>query len=300
MIAKAATAALYELGEGPIWDDRTQVLRWTDINRGSIHAGSLDKGLLVDLQRIDIGQTVGAIGLATDGGLLLAAARGLAVVTPDGSISFGPDLLGARTGVRLNDGKVDPQGRFVVGSIALSEESGKEVLLRVSTLGEVEILRTGLRLSNGIAFSPDGKIIYHVDSLAKTLSRHSYGPGEFDVGETWSIVADGFEQIPDGMTVSADGTLWVAQWGGSCVLQLSPSGEFLASISVYAKQVSCPAFAGPDLNTLAITTAQAGLSGWEDASGAVFLASVMQTGLPEHRWGGSTETPYWHPTRGDL
>ena len=99
---------------------------------------------------------------------------------------------------------------------------------------------------------------------------------------------------PDGLTVSRDGSLWVAQWGGSSIRHHAASGELLDVISVFASQASCPAFIGPDLNTLAITTAQEGLADWTDASGAIFLASVGVTGLPVPRWRGSTTTPYWH------
>ena len=162
--------------------------------------------------------------------------------------------------MRLNDGSVDPQGRFVVGSMALGAETGDEVLLRISADGAVETLRTGIRLSNGIAFSPDGGTIYHVDTLASTVSRHSYGPGSFDMTSPGLVVLDDLPHSPDGLTVSADGTLWVAQWGGSSVRRHAPTGELLDIVTVDATQASCPAFVGPDLDLLAITTAQEGLA----------------------------------------
>ena len=195
--------------------------------------------------------------------------------------------------MRLNDGSVDPHGRFVVGSMALGAETGDEVLLRISADGAVETLRTGARLSNGIAFSPDGGTIYHVDTLAGTVSRHSYGPGPFDGDEPWTVVLDDLPHYPDGLTVSADGSLWVAQWGGSSVRRHAPSGELLEVVTVDATQASCPAFVGPDLDLLAITSAQEGLASWSDHSGAIFLADVGATGLPVPRWPGSTTTPSW-------
>ena len=97
----------------------------------------------------------------------------------------------------------------------------------------------------------------------------------------------------DGLTVSADGSLWVAQWGGSCVRRHAPTGELLDVVTVDATQASCPAFVGPDLDLLAITSAQEGLASWSDHSGAIFLADVGATGLPVPRWPGSTTTPYW-------
>jgi sugar lactone lactonase YvrE len=291
--AAAATAPRFELAEGILWDDRADLVRWVDIWRGHVLSGRLAKRLIVDITTVEIGQTAGAVALAEDGGLLVAAARGLATIAPSGALSFGPDLLGDRQNVRLNDGSVDPQGRFVVGSLALGAETGDEVLLRVSPDGTVETLRTGIRLSNGVAFSPDGRTIYHVDTLANTVSSHSYGPGPFDSEEPWQVVLRDTPASPDGLTVSSDGTLWVAQWGGSSVRHHAPSGELLDLVEILATQASCPGFVGPNLDTLAITTAQEGLDEWTDASGAIFLASTGATGLRSPRWLGSTTTPYW-------
>lgn len=292
--AEPATDPEYELAEGVLWDDRTGLVRWVDIWRGRVLSGTLRGGRIEDIASTELGQTAGAVALAEDGGLLIAGARCLATIAPDGAISFGPDLLGERTGVRLNDGSVDPHGRFVVGTLALGAETGAEVLLRVSVDGTVETLRSRLGLSNGIAFSPDGGTIYHVDTLANSVSRHSYGPGAFDLDEPWVPVLEQLPHYPDGLTVDSDGMLWVAQWGGSCVRRHAPTGELLDIVQVHATQTSCAAFVGPDLATLAITTAQEGLTGWTDQSGALFLADVGATGLPVPRWEGSTIAPLWN------
>ena len=291
--AVAAIPPEFELAEGVLWDDRALLVRWVDIWSGRVLSGRLEDTRLTDIRAVELGQTAGAVALAEDGGLLVAAARGLATIAPDGGLSFGPDLLGDRRGVRLNDGSVDPQGRFVVGTLALGEATGEEVLLRVSADGAVETLRAGIGLSNGIAFSPDGATIFHVDTLANTISRHSYGDGDFDHGEPWVVVLQDLPAYPDGLTVDSDGMLWVAQWGGSSVRRHAPTGELLDIVQVDATQASCPAFVGPDLATLAITTAQEGLHGWTDQSGAIFLADVGVTGLPVPRWAGSTTTPFW-------
>ena len=303
----AATPAIYELAEGVLWDDRVGRVRWVDINRGRIHSGALSGSQIADIDGVDIDRTVGAVALAEDGGLLVAASRGLAVVSPEGIVSLGPDILGGLNNARLNnarpndarlnDGSVDPQGRFVVGSLALGGAGADQVLLRVSSDGTTEVLRTGIGLSNGIAFSPDGSIVYHVDTLAHTVSSHSYGPGSFDTAEPWASVVDDLPHFPDGLAASADGSLWIAQWGGSSVRRHAPTGELMDVVAVDALQVSCPAFVGSKLDVLAITTAQEGLDDWTDQSGAIFLADVNATGLPTPRWAGSTSTPYWQPQR---
>lgn len=292
--ASAATHPQFELAEGIIWDDRVALVRWVEIWKGRVHEGRLDEGRIVDIDATELDQTAGAVALAEDGGLLLAGARGLVTISPERTISYGPDLLGERSDVRLNDGAVDPQGRFVVGSMALGAETGDEVLLRISPDGSVETLRSGIRLSNGIAFSPDGGTIYHVDTLANTVSSHSYGAGAFDLDEPWIAVLADLPHYPDGLTVDSEGMLWVALWGGSSVRRHAPTGELLEVVGVHATQASCAAFVGPRLDILAITTAQEGLEGWTDASGAIFLAEVRATGLATPRWLGSTTAPYWH------
>ncbi len=292
-IGVAATDGDYELAEGVLWDDRAQLVRWVDILKGRILAGRLDDTRLTDITEITIGQTAGAIALAEDGGLLVAGARGLVTVSSIGALSFGPDLVGDRTGFRLNDGTVDLYGAFLVGTLSLGERTNTDVLLRVYPNGRVETLRTGLGLSNGVAFSPDGEAIYHVDTLAGTVSRHSYGPGPFDRQEPWMTVIADFPDYPDGLTVDSTGALWVARWGGASVHRYSPAGELLDIVSIEATQASCPGFVGPNLDRLAITSAQLGLDDLDDQAGAIFLADVGATSLPPNRWAGSTSTPHW-------
>ncbi len=125
------------------------------------------------------------------------------------------------------------------------------------------------------------------------MSRHSYGSGEFDHDEPWTVVLDALPNFPDGLTVSADGDLWVAQFGGSSVRRHAPTGELIDIVTIDAAQATCPAFVGPDLDILAITSGHEALETWSDNSGAIFLADVGVTGLPETRWPGSTTTPYW-------
>jgi sugar lactone lactonase YvrE len=294
-----ATDAIFDLAEGILWDDRAGVVRWVDIWRGRVHSGRLEAGSIVEIASLELGQTAGAVALADDGGLLVAAARGLATVSSDGVISFGPDLLGDRREARLNDGTVDPQGRFIVGSLALGDETGDEVLLRVSHDGTVETLRDRVRLSNGVAFSPDGGTIYHVDTLARTVASHSYGAGAFDLDEPWNVVIDELPHHPDGLTVSTEGSLWLAQFGGSDVRRHSPAGQLLDIVTIDAVQATCPAFVGPGLDILAITSGQENLESWTDHSGAIFLAEVGATGLPVAHWRGSTTTPYWHSQKAE-
>ena len=257
--ARKATSTRNELGEGVIWDDRTDTLIWVDIPAGTILRGRLAGGGVEIVSTIQLEGFAGAVALADDGGLLAAGTRSLVAISPEGDISYGPDLLAGISGVRLNDGSVDPQGRFVVGSLALESPGSRERLLRVSPDGGVEILRTGITLSNGIGFSPDGATIYHVDTIIGTVCSHSYGPGDFNTDEPWQLVLDSFDSVPDGLTVDAEGSLWVAEWEGGRVRRYAATGEILATVTVDAPRTTCPGFVGPGLDTLAITSASAGL-----------------------------------------
>lgn len=288
-----ATEPLYDLAEGIIWDDRASLIRWVDIWKGRILAGELRDDRIVTTQDITLGQTAGAVALTEDGGLLIAAARGLATISAEGAILLGPDLLGNRTNVRFNDGSADLFGAFVVGTLTMGEDVGEETLIRIFPNGRVETLREGIRLSNGVAFSPDGDTIYHVDTFAGTVSEHSYGAGPFDAREPWITVLDDLPNYPDGLTVDSEGALWVAQWAGGNVRRHAPTGELLDVVVVDAAQVSCAGFVGPSLDILAITSAQEDLDSFTDLAGTIFLADVGVTGLRGHRWAGSTTNPYW-------
>lgn len=293
--AARATEATYDLAEGIIWDQEQGLARWVDLRQGRVLAGTLDGDRIVVTATVEMGQSSAALAIAEDGGILVAAARGLATISPTGQISFGPDLLGEQSNVRLNDGGADMFGAFVVGSLTRGGYTGLESLQRIFPDGRIETLREGVRLSNGIAFSPDGGTIYHVDTAARAVSSHPYGFGPFDHIQPWVTVLDG-NDLPthaDGLTVDSEGMLWVALFGGAEVRRYSPTGDLLDIVTVNAAQVTCPGFVGPNLDRLAISTAREGLEEFLSDDGAIFLADVGVTGLPGHRWAGSTTSPYW-------
>jgi sugar lactone lactonase YvrE len=277
----------YDLAEGVLFDDRAGLVRFVDIREGRVLAARLEGDRLVDTTAVAVGETVGAVALADDGGLLVAAARRLATISPDGELSFGPDLLTDERPVRLNDGAVDPQGRFVVGTLSLTGPIGAERLLRVSVDGTVETLREGVALANGLGWSPDGGTIYHIDSAAPSIARHSYGPGAFDADEPWEVIRTEFPGHPDGMRVDAEGMLWVAFYGGGCVVRYTPDGRELTRVLVDAQQPTCVGFVG---ERLVITSGIEYLTPEQTnpADGALFVADVGVAGIPPRRWGGST------------
>ena len=269
--ARLAESERYSLAEGILWDDRAGVAVWVDIHNGDLVRN------LESPERTHLDTTVGAVALAEDGGYLVAGQRGLIAIAADGSVSKGPDLVGAAS--RLNDGIVDAQGRFLVGTAAVEGRSDDQQLLRVSPDGSVEVLRTGLSLSNGLAFASDGTL-FHVDTWVKNVSALRDGE--------WVTVLDTFDGHPDGITIDAQDCLWVAEYGAGRVRRFTLDGELLETVTIDTAEATCPGFLPQGL---AITS---GAETATDANaGAIFLADVDATGVPANRWAGSTSAPYW-------
>ncbi len=271
--ARLATTERYSLAEGILWDDRAGQAVWVDIHNGDL-VRDLDSPVALHLD-----DSVGAVALAEDGGYLVAGRTRLITIASDGTVSHGPDLLEDHPHSRFNDGIVDPEGRFIVGTAPIGERTDTEVLLRISPDGSVETLRSGVTLSNGLAFSSDGTLL-HVDTYAKTISAYSNG--------IWVTVLDTFTGHPDGITVDSEDRLWVAQYGAGIVQRFSFEGEVLETVTIDTPEATCVGFLPQGL---AIT------SGAETATdpnaGAIYLADVTATGLPEYRWEGSTTSPFW-------
>lgn len=272
--ARVAGAERCWLSEGILWDDRAGEAVWVDVWNGDI-LRNLDAPV-----RQHIDKTVGAVALAEDGGLLVAGERGLITIAPDGTISRGPDLV--PEGTRLNDGIVDPEGRFLVGSAFLDGRSDDQVLLRISPDGTVETIREGLSLSNGLAFASDGTL-FHVDTWIKRISALRDGE--------WVTVIDDMEGYPDGITIDSEDRLWVAEYNAARARRYTLDGELLETVTIGTPEATCVGFIGPNRDILAITSGRE--SATDELAGAVFVAEVGVTGRPENRWAGSTSAPYW-------
>jgi sugar lactone lactonase YvrE len=268
------------LAEGPLWDGARERLLWVDINAGEVHAGSLRDGLIADAAPlVGFDETVGAVVCAQGGQLLVAGAR--SVFTP-GDPSGATSLFDAGKNSRLNDGACDPAGRFLVGSMALDDREGEECLYRIELDGSVTIVDEDLTLSNGLAWSPEGTVLYSVDTTPGIVYARAYDAESGACGErTVALrIKDG---SPDGMCIDADGNLWIAIWGAGQVRCYTPGGELVATVEVPAPHVTSVAFIGPQLDTLFITSAH------EDESqnaGHLFTARVGARGTPTTPWAG--------------
>lgn len=279
------------LGEGPIWDDAAGRLLWVDIAEGLLYQGALVADRVELRSSRAFGESVGAVGLAHDGGLVVAGARHLHLVDAQGQVTGSLRLLGAERPSRLNDGVCDPAGRFLIGTLALDGRRGSERVFQVDADLRVVELVSGVTLANGMGFSPDGSTWYLVDSVPGAIHAFEYDVATGTLGDRTTIwSSDGL--IPDGLTVDADGNLWVAFFGAGEVQCLTPSGAVVARMAVPAPNTTCPAFVGPSLDRMLITTAREQLtveqlSEWPH-SGELFLAEPGVRGLPVARWSGST------------
>jgi sugar lactone lactonase YvrE len=287
--ATPATTERFRLGEGPVWDAARRRLLWVDIEGGAVLEGALDGGAITVTNRIAFDSMVGAVTVAADGTLLVAAQERLVVVHPDGMREDGPRVVPAGESRRCNDGKTDPAGRFLVGTLSLAGPSEREVLVRLEAGGRLTVLDDDLALSNGLAWSSDGRRMFSVDTQRRTVSVRDYDPGSGAVGprRVHLRLEDGF---PDGIAMDAAGHLWVAIWGGGEVRRFTPDGTMADRVATGAPHTSSVAFAGQDLRTLVITTATSELSDEQlrahPDSGRLLTVPVDVPGLPVAPWDG--------------
>jgi sugar lactone lactonase YvrE len=275
--AVPASAERFLLGEGPIWDGASERLLWIDIDAGAVLVGRLDGDRVIVEDRLEFAGTVGAVAVGADGQLLVAASRELVEVDAEGNRSRALLLIADNEHRRLNDGKTDPSGRFVIGSCPTAEPTGDEWLKRVEHDGSVTTIDTGLGLSNGLAWSCDGSRFYSIDSFRHVVWVRDYDSATGAVGErsTFVRIEDGY---PDGMCSDAEDHLWIAVYGRGEVRRYSPEGNLVAVVRVAALQTTSVAFAGSGRDILVITTASRGLTPEElieyPDSGRIFTARV--------------------------
>lgn len=265
--ATRCSSERYEHAEGPGWDARRGELTWVDIHRGrmvrsrpSERAGAASIEVLAVYP---IGQAVSAaVPFADqDRGWILASEHGIAQLWPNGFVQpLTEPELGRRPRTRMNDGKCDPQGRFWAGSMAWSTERGAGRLYCLDLDGTCRVALSDVTISNGLAWSPDGTVMYYIDTPTRRVDRLSLDPdsGQIRSRDVAFSIADTVGS-PDGMAIDDEGCLWVALWGGGAVGRYSPDGRLLARLDVPARQVSSCAFGGADGRTLFITTSQEGL-----------------------------------------
>ena len=287
--AELVTDARATLGEGPVWDDREQCVWWVDILGESIHR--TDPGTGQD-DLIHVGQMVGSLGLRQRGGLVAAVRDGFVAVDPgSGRIERVADVEADRPSNRMNDGKVDPQGRFWAGTTDIDHRPGLGTLYRLDADLTVSPMLADVTISNGLDWTADGATMYFIDTPTQQVDRFSFEPSTGAISDRRRAVSiRPSAGSPDGMTLDAEDHLWVALWDGWAVERYAPDGNLELRVEVPAAQASSCTFGGLDFDLLFITTARkefpVGGNPDQPHAGGLFVCRPGVRGRPAHRFAG--------------
>jgi sugar lactone lactonase YvrE len=277
------------LGEGPIWDAKTQTLHWLDILNKRIYAGA---NVLIELD-----EYVGCMAPRTAGGLIYTQRASIWTLaqTPDQPASARTTLVASLeqepATTRCNDGKCDPRGRFLTGTMDLNESAPLGSLYAFDGASTTKLLGD-ITISNGMAWSPDHKTFYYIDTPTRRVRAFDYDLETGALANARPVIhvpeALGW---PDGMTSDTQGNLWIAMWGGAQVTRWNPhTGALLEQIAIPAKNVSSCIFGGKQMNELYITSARKGLDeatlNRYPLTGGVFRLQTNVEGMPTFEFAG--------------
>lgn len=282
MKAERITDAIAHHGEGVVWSPEWGGLRWVDMLAGDIL--SLDGNGRVT--RRHVATVAAALRPRSTGGAVIGTATGFILEADDGTPTHRYEILGDAR-VRMNDGGCDPDGRFYCGSMHDAAEPGSGTLFRLDTNGRIDPVLTALTISNGLDWTASGDTAYYTDSATGRIDQFDYDCGAGLTARRTAATIDPRYGLPDGLTVDAEGGIWVALWGGSAVHRYTPGGRLDHVIEVSAKQVSSCTFGGPGLDELFITTSRLRLAPDEDpAAGSLFRVTPGVTGQPVRPYRG--------------
>ncbi len=238
-------------GENPIWNPIDERLYWCDIPKGRVFRYDPASNTHEICHE---GEVVGGFTIESDGALLLFMARGAVRRWSNGSLTTIISEIPEERESRFNDVIADPMGRVFCGTMATPTQLGR--LYRLDLDGTLTVVAEKLQCSNGMAFSPDRRKMYHTDSFAREIYVSDFDVQTGFLQNTRLFVksneADGF---PDGATIDAEGYLWSAHWDGFCLIRYTPDGREDRRIHFPTKKVSSLIFGGSDYSDLYITTA---------------------------------------------
>lgn len=278
----------HRLGEGPRWNADEQVLYWVDIENDSFYRYYPGDGTF---EGFGVGMPVGALAFREAGGLVLAVRDGLALWEFSKSrLDFVADTELEKKESRFNDGAVDPEGRFWAGTMT-HDGSASSSLYRLDPDYSVHTMATGLTISNGIGWSPDGRTMYHTDTEKQVIYAYDFDAATGNIENRRDFVRTSEEEgFPDGLTVDAEGFVWSAFYGGWRVVRYAPDGKREREVRLPVANVTACTFGGPDLTDLYITTAWSGLNDEQrreqPLAGDLFLLHTDSEGQPQAKFRG--------------
>ncbi len=276
------------LGECPVWDATTQTVFWVDVYNHRVHQYNPATGRD---RYFGTGEVLSAMAPAAPGQLIIGLRQSLtlmdtqtSVVKPLVQLEFS-----SPGNTRCNDGKCDPQGRFWIGTC--SDTPGAAALYRYDPDGTVQTMETGLTISNGLGWSPDGSTFYLTDSVPHKIYAYDFVPESGAIHNRRVLIDLSHEAVePDGLTIDTEGNIWSALWDGWAIACFNPTGQEQFRIQMPVPRPTSLTFGGPYLSDLYITSASVGLSQKEvqecPIAGDLFRLSTSSKGLPTNIFGG--------------
>ncbi|MFF7265253.1 SMP-30/gluconolactonase/LRE family protein [Streptomyces sp. NPDC008159] len=272
------------LGEGPTWDSEAQRLIWIDILRSRVYTYDPASGrrtILVTEQH------VGAAKPRVGGGLVLNLRDGVGLRDADGGFRWLHHEPVA--GRRANDAAVAPDGSLFAGTMRYDEAPGGGTLARFTAEGLAQAVLDDVAVSNGVGWSPDEQLMYYIDSPTRRIDVFDYAETDgvrLPVDRRPFVTIEEGAGFPDGLTVDAEGCVWVALWEGGAVRRYTPSGELDRVVPLPTPRPTACAFGGADLTDLYITTARVGTDTPHPLSGSLLVVPGAGKGLAQPAFAG--------------
>ncbi|MGW1390047.1 SMP-30/gluconolactonase/LRE family protein [Streptomyces nigra] len=277
---EVAVRAEAQLGEGPTWDPASGRLLWIDILGSRLHTYDPVSGRR---SVRTVFQHIGAVKPRAGGGLALNLRDGVGLLDPDGGFRW---LRHEPVpGRRANDAAVAPDGSLWAGTMRYDEAPGGGTLSRITGDGTAQVVLDDVAVSNGTGWSPDGRLMYYIDSPTRRVDVFDHEDGRVTNRRPFAEIEEG-AGFPDGLTVDAEGAVWVALWDGSAVRRYTPDGVLDLVITFPVPRVTACAFGGPGLTDLYVTTARVGLDSPPPLAGSLFVVPGAGRGAVQPAFDG--------------
>ena len=269
-----------ELGEGPFWDSKRSRLHWVDIIGKKIISQNLDGS---NIHALEVDGNPGCVVLSDDGTMVAGVDNQISSLDGGGNLLRILADTNEGSGLRFNDGKCDPSGRFWVGSMDRKEKNKLGSLYSWNSIEGLVNREQGVTVSNGMGWSPDNSLFYYIDSPTREVSVYDFDLSTGSINNKRRFISfseeDGF---PDGMTIDNEGRLWIAFWGGSKIMCVNPDSKAIEEVVSFpvSKITSC-AFGGEKMDQLFITSAKVQVNEKDEPmAGKTFVVSLGVKGLP--------------------
>jgi sugar lactone lactonase YvrE len=279
MRAEQVTGPVAYHAEGPVWSPRWGGLCWVDMLAGDVLSllpdGSVD--------RRHVGTVAAALRPRRGGGAVIGVERGFTLEEPDGTLV---DLgeIWTDDSIRMNEGACDPDGRFYCGSMAYDKRKDAASVYRFDADRSVRVVLTGVTISNGLDWSPDGSLAYYNDTATGRVDVFDYDSAA-GLSNRRPLVDTGAR--PDGLTVDSEGGVWVALSNGAEVRRYTPEGALDGVVALPVTKVTGCTFGGRDFDELYVTTSRENLErDGEPQAGSLFRAVPGVRGRPVREFAG--------------